>query len=109
MGAKSNSLPKLTAEQRAAALAKGQAARKARADFKAAVASGELTVGQALALERRKDPVLGRTRVVDLVKSVPGFGVNKAGKVMEKLAISPTRRLRGLSDRQAAELAALLD
>jgi hypothetical protein len=69
-------LPTLTVAQRDEALRKAQAARLARKQLRAAIATGEQTIPAVL--DRAKtDEVIGRTRVVDLLKSLPGYGPAK--------------------------------
>jgi hypothetical protein len=69
-------LPTLTVAQRDEALRQAQAARSARSARKqllAAIAAGEQTLPAVL--DRAKtDNVIGRAKVVDLLKSLPGYG-----------------------------------
>lgn len=95
-------LPQLTDEQRKEALEKAAAARKARAELREKLKSGELTVADVLA--DADNPVVSRMKVSVLIESLPGFGKAKAAKVMEELEISPSRRIRGLGARQRDEL-----
>ena len=101
--------PQLTKSERAAALQKAMAARKTRADFKARIAAGELTVADALSSDNRLHPVIGRLRVSELIRAVPGFGDARAEKLMAKIGISPTRRIRGLGPVQLSALIDALD
>ena len=79
-------LPQLTDEQRAAALEKAAAARRARAELKDRLKRGGTNLKQVL-----KD---AETKV----------GKVKAQEIMTELEIAPTRRLRGLGDRQRKAL-----
>jgi hypothetical protein len=66
-------LPTLTVTQRDEALRQAQAARSARKQLLAAIAAGEQTIPAVL--DRAKtDNVIGRAKVVDLLKSLPGYG-----------------------------------
>lgn len=95
-------LPQLTDEQRKEALEKAAAARKARAELRDQLKSGEKTVADVL--NDSDNPVVARLKVSVLIESLPGFGKAKAAKVMEELGISPSRRIRGLGARQRDEL-----
>ncbi|GAA2820942.1 hypothetical protein GCM10020220_006670 [Nonomuraea rubra] len=63
-------LPAMTAEQRAMALARAAEARTARRALLAEVASGAVSV--AAVFERRGQDLVGRTRVVQVLRAVPG-------------------------------------
>ena len=92
-------IPKLTAEELAAARAKAVVTRRARADLKNAVRSGELN--PAVALTRAvDDPQLRLIRVKDFLKSVPRIGEKRADAIMAVHAIAASRRLGGLGAHQ---------
>ena len=95
-------LPKLTDEQRKAALEKAAEARKARAELRAQIKSGEKTIDDVLA--DGDNPVIARMKVSMLIESLPGYGKAKAKKLMDELNISETRRVKGLGTRQREEL-----
>lgn len=95
-------VPKLTDEQRAAALEKALVARQARKGVKDAVASGELGVGDVLAME---DEAIKRMKVLDLAKALPGVGGKRAAALLERCGIAESRRVGGLGARQAKALA----
>lgn len=96
-------LPKLTEEQRRAALAKAAEARRKRAQVKAQLKNN--TLGLTELLQRSEsDEILGKMKVSAMLEALPGVGKVRAQKVMEELNISPTRRLRGLGDKQKASL-----
>jgi len=86
-------LPSLTPEQRAAALEKAAAARKARAELRERLKSKGATVGDVLK-QGETDEVIGKMRVSAVLESLPGVGKARAAKIMERLEISPTRRVR---------------
>src|SRR4051794_25584528 len=88
-------LPELSPEQRAAALEKAAAARKARAELRERLKSKGTTVGDVLR-QGESDEVIGKMRVSAVLESLPGVGKARAAKIMERLEISPTRRGRGL-------------
>src|SRR3954453_7865064 len=96
-------LPSLTPEQRAAALEKAAAARKARAELRERLKSKGATVGDVLK-QGETDEVIGKMRVSAVLESLPGVGKARAAKIMERLEISPTRRVRGLGANQRKAL-----
>ncbi len=98
-------IPQLTSEQLQAARAAATQARRERADLKAKVRSGELSLSDALD-QAGADDVLAHVKVVDLLKSVPRVGEKRAAAVMERLDIAPNRRVRGLGRHQIAGLKA---
>ena len=93
-------LPQLTDEQRAAALEKAAAARRARAELKDRLKRGGTNLKQVLK-DAETDEVLGKMKVSALLEALPKVGKVKAQEIME---IAPTRRLRGLGDRQRKAL-----
>ena len=96
-------LPDLSPEQRAAALEKAAAARKARAELSERLKSKGATVGDVLR-QGETDEVIGKMRVSAVLESLPGVGKARAAKIMERLEISPTRRVRGLGANQRRAL-----
>jgi hypothetical protein len=96
-------LPSLSPEQRAAALEKAAAARKARAELRERLKSKGATVGDVLK-QGETDEVIGKMRVSAVLESLPGVGKARAAKIMERLEISPTRRVRGLGANQRRAL-----
>jgi DNA uptake protein ComE-like DNA-binding protein len=96
-------LPTLTPEQRAAALEKAAAARKARAELKVRLKSSGTSLAQVLE-SGETDEVVGKMKVVAVLESMPGVGKVRAQKIMEKLEISPSRRVRGLGAKQREAL-----
>ena len=98
-----NMPPKLTDEQRRAALAKAAEARRVRAEIKELLKTGSLTFPEVLERAEIDDLVAG-TKVSAIVVSLPGVGKVKGKRLMEELDIASNRRLRGLGTRQRAEL-----
>jgi transposase len=101
-------LPQLTDEQRAAALEKAAAARKARAELKERLKRGGTDLKQVLK-DAEEDEILGKMKVSALLEALPKVGKVKAQEIMTELEIAPTRRLRGLGDRQRKALLARFD
>lgn len=97
------SLPQLTSEQRAAALDKAADARRRRAEFKESLKRGDLSLADVL--ERgRDDEVVGRTHMITVLESLPGIGKVKAARIMDRIGISRSRRVRGLGAKQRVAL-----
>ena len=101
-------LPQLTEEQRAAALEKAAAARRTRAELKDRLKRGGTTIKDVLS-QSDNDDVLGKMKVSALLEAMPGVGKVRAAQIMERLEIAPSRRLRGLGDRQRKALLADFD
>ena len=93
--------PQLTPEQRAAALVKAAEARAARADIKARLKMGSMSLSEALDSD---DPNVGKLKVVSMLQSLPGVGKVKARNVMEEIGIADNRRVQGLGTKQRAAL-----
>lgn len=100
-------LPPLTPEQRAAAAARGVAARQLRAEVRAGLRAGRLHLADVLTAARRDDErgrALARMRVVDLVSSFRGIGPVRADDLMARIGIAANRRVGGLGPHQADAL-----
>lgn len=96
----------MTSEQRAAALAKAAQARKVRAELREALRTGHLTFAEAL--ERSDDELIGGIKLKAVLTALPGLGKVKSHRLMERLEISESRRLRGLGRKQREALLAEL-
>jgi hypothetical protein len=91
-------LPTLTDEQRKEALAKAAEARRRRAELKAELKAERLSLRDILG--RQGEDVVGKMKVSAVLESLPGVGKVRARKIMERLDISVTRRVRGLGAKQ---------
>lgn len=91
-------LPILTEEQRREALVKAAEARRKRAALKEKLKSGQVSIREIL--DRKGEDVVGKMKVSNVLESLPGMGKVKARKLMERLDISSTRRVRGLGAKQ---------
>jgi hypothetical protein len=91
-------LPTLTEEQRREALAKAAEARKRRAELKGQLKAERL--GLRDILSRQGDDIVGKMKVSSVLESLPGVGKVRARRIMERLDISATRRVRGLGAKQ---------
>ncbi len=96
-------LPPLTPEQRAAALEKAAAARRVRAALKVRLKSSGTSLADVLA-SGDTDEIIGKMKVLAVLEAMPGVGKVRAGKLMETLEISPSRRVRGLGAKQREAL-----
>ena len=92
-------IPKLTDEQRRAALKKGLKERQKRAQIKRQLASGTISFATLLNYAN-KDKSIARIKVFDAIKAVPDYGKAKTEKLMQELSISQNRRLGGLGTNQ---------
>lgn len=95
-------LPVLNEEQRRQALEKAAEARRKRAEVKAELKSGKRSLSDIL-----NDPggdTVGKMKVSTVLESLPGVGKVRARKLMEKLDISASRRVRGLGAKQRSAL-----
>jgi S13-like H2TH domain len=97
-------LPTLTPEQRQQALEKAAEARRKRAELKAQLKSGNMSLATVLAKDN--DETVGKMKVSSVLESMPGVGKVRARKIMEKLDISASRRVRGLGSKQKDALLA---
>jgi guanylate kinase len=97
--------PLLSPEDRARALAKASASRKRRAEVKAQIKSGEFSLTQVFEISK-DDEAVAKMRVFELLESISGVGKVRARSVMERLNISPTRRIQGLGAKQLPALLA---
>jgi hypothetical protein len=96
-------LPPLTPEQRAAALEKAAAARRARAELKVRLKTHGASLAEVLDSGDTDDAV-GKMKVVAVIEAMPGVGKVRAQRLMEALEISPSRRVRGLGAKQREAL-----
>src|SRR5918992_803178 len=94
--------PPLTDEQRRQALEKAAMARRQRAELKEQLKGGRLSLRDLLG--RTSDEIVGKMKVSTVLESLPGVGRVRAKKIMEKLDISESRRMRGLGTKQKENL-----
>lgn len=95
--------PHLTPEQRKEALLKAAISRKRRAEVKTKIKSGEFTIDSILELAAT-DEAVAKMRVKELLESLSGVGKVRAQSLMDRLNISPTRRIQGLGRLQIKQL-----
>ncbi len=95
-------LPVLNEEQRRQALEKAAEARRRRAEVKAELKSGKRSLTDILGSQG--NDTVGKMKVSTVLESLPGVGKVRARKLMEKLDISASRRVRGLGAKQRGAL-----
>jgi hypothetical protein len=95
-------LPELTDEQKRQALKKAQEVRSKRAQIRARLKKGEMTLDEVLA--NADDDVIGKMRVAYLLESLPRIGKVRARQIMEEIGIDENRRVQGLGVRQKEAL-----
>jgi len=81
-------------------------ARTQRAQIKAKLRAGSLTVAQVL--QRRQDPIVHRLRLREVLTSLPRVGAARAELLAEACGIELERRLGQIGDMQAKRLLAVL-
>jgi hypothetical protein len=99
-------LPKLTDEERQAALQKAHAANRRRAEALQRLARHDIDFAGLLALAD-EDEAVGHARVSTALRRLPGVGPKRLPALMADAGIDDRRRLGGLGSRQRTYLAAL--
>lgn len=94
--------PPLTEEQRRQALEKAAIARRKRAELKDELKRGATSLKDLMG--RTHDEIVGKMKVSTVLESLPGVGRVRAKKIMERLDISESRRMRGLGQKQKDNL-----
>ena len=97
-------LPTMTPEQRADALAKATEARQARSALLAQVKSGAVSLKQVF--DRADDEVVKKTRVLQVLRALPGYGPAKVTALMTASGVDEKRRVGGLTSAQREKLLA---
>lgn len=64
---------------------------------------GSLSFREALKAAETDDMV-GKTKVLTILESLPGLGKVKARRLLDEIGIADTRRLQGLGENQKAKL-----
>jgi guanylate kinase len=97
--------PPMSEDDRRRALEEAKRARARRATVKEQVRRGELKISELFELAQN-DSAIAKMRTVELLESIPGYGKVRAQSLMERVGISPTRRIMGLGKVQRAALIA---
>ncbi|WP_157253674.1 integration host factor, actinobacterial type [Nonomuraea typhae] len=95
-------LPVMTVEQRAKALAKAAEARTARRALLAEVASGAVSVAEVF--ECSGQDLVRRTRVVQVLRAVPGYGPARVAALMATCGVEEKQRVGALNEQQCERL-----
>ena len=95
-------LPELTDEQKRQALKKAQEVRSKRAQIRAELKKGNMSLEEVLA--NADNDVIGKMRVAYLLESLPRIGKVRARQIMEEIGIDENRRVQGLGVRQKEAL-----
>ena len=98
-------MPPLADDARRRASRSAVDARRARAEWKARLGSGDTDLGGLLdaAVD---DPALAGMRITDALGALPGVGPRGVEAILATCGIAPSRRLRGLGANQRAALLA---
>lgn len=95
--------PSLSQAQREAASRQAVANRRRRAEIKAMIKHGDLTLEEIFELANREECV-AQMRAIELIAALPAIGAVKAKRIMRAAAIAQSRRIRGLGPKQRQEL-----
>src|SRR5438067_13593206 len=97
--------PERSLVQRMEALQRANEIRTSRAQLKRDLKSGRASIHGLLL-----DPPewVETAKVFDMLLAVPKYGRVKANKILQQCRISPSKTIGGLSERQRAELVAML-
>ncbi len=98
-------VPKMTDEQRAAALARAAEARRVRAEVKQLLKTGSLSLPE-LFERAEEDELIAGIKVGAVVVSMPHMGKVKSMRLLEELGIDDAKRLRALGSKQREALLA---
>lgn len=81
-------------------------ARRARADIKRRIAEGSLDPLEVLTRADAGGPrsAAATLRLPEFLRSIPGIGVVRAGRLLDELEIAPSKRVGGLGVRQRRRL-----
>ncbi len=96
-------LPTMTPTQALARAAAARTARTARKQLLDQLKAGKVALADVLA-RADTDELVKKTRVVAVVKALPGVGTVRAGQLLEQAKIADTRRVGGLGTRQREAL-----
>ena len=101
-------IPKLTTEQRHAALDKGMQIRHQRAEYREQLKKGALPPEKFFELADEGDQAAAGMRVKQMITALPGYAETRAEQLMKKLRIASGRKVKGLGKNQRANLLSTL-
>jgi len=93
--------PRLSTEERTRASQAAIAARRDRSAVKDQLRAGAITIFDAINDPRES---IRKMRVRELLLAVPGMGEKRVDTLMERVGISPTRRIQGIGSAQLLRL-----
>lgn len=102
-------IPELTTEQRRENLAKAMELRKQRAELRAELGNGMLSVGDVISIADRGDKAAAGMRVKQMISALPGYGLKRTQDLMRKIGIADNKRVGGLGVAQIRVLVEKLD
>ena len=97
--------PERSLAQRMEALQRANAIRTKRAQLKRDLKGGRVRIEDVL---RTPPDWIETAKVSELLLAVPKYGRVKVNKILVQCRVSPSKTIGGLSERQRAELVALL-
>lgn len=97
-----------TAEEMDEMRQRSRATRSRRAEVRRALAAGEMSFGDAVALAG-EEAAVGGMRVATLIRAVPGYGESRTRELMRTVGIAEGRHAAALTERQRTELVAAID
>src|SRR5947209_13494316 len=97
--------PERSLNQRMDALARANEIRSQRAQLKRDLKAGRYSIHQLLGAPPE---YIETAKVFDMLLAVPKYGRVKVNKILVHCRISPSKTIGGLSERQRAELVAML-
>jgi hypothetical protein len=95
--------PPLSDEQRRAALEKAAEARRVRAQLKADLQAGTVSLSDVFA-RSEEDKVVADTKILTVLESLPNIGKVRSRRTLEELGISERQRVRGVGTNQRKDL-----
>jgi len=95
--------PPLSDEQRRAALEKAAEARRIRAELKADLAAGTLSLADVFA-RAADEKVVADTKILVVLESLPNIGKVRSRRTMADIGISERQRVRGVGQHQREAL-----
>ena len=95
--------PPLSDEQRRAALEKAAEARRVRAQLKADLQAGTISLTDVFA-RADDEKVVADTKILVVLESLPNIGKVRSRRTLAEIGISERQRVRGVGVRQREEL-----
>ena len=95
--------PPLSDEQRRAALEKAAEARRVRAQLKADLQAGAVSLTEVFA-RATDDKVVADTKILTVLESLPNIGKVRSRRTLGEIGISERQRVRGVGQNQRDKL-----